>query len=304
MKIYFLSSQPCQLTLNGVFFGITDRFERFAEIDLADRVFAEFKPENALPISFFITEELLQKPPTSCEVYILREGVAVFAQDFPPTDFTLCPIAQERFGQNLVTVFRQGGVQVSIETEFGFFIASLPPSFSVCKLSTHADLFFLEGQNHLAIYTKKGECVFLEQILHFSADEKELNATMPLSDALGRVVECRFLLYENGCERTSFTIRQARAFDGDTAQEKIADELLPFAFFESVLIGADFRALLSDELVNKADALRSFLGSFVAVTLTKEPNTCGLIRKRAERLFEVDYFTVETKNGRIIDVKG
>ena len=127
---------------------------------------------------------------------------------------------------------------------------------------------------------------------------------MPLSDTLGRVAECRFLLYENGCERTSFTLRQTRAFDGDTAQEKIAEELLPFAFFESVLIGADFRALLSDELADKADELRSFLGDFVAVTLAKDAKTCGLVRKKAERLFEVDYFAAETENGKIIDIKG
>ena len=304
MKIYFLSSMPCELTLNGVFFGITDNFERFAEINLSDRVFAKFTPEGKLPIGFFITEELLSAPPLGCEVYIIKEGVAVFARDFPPADFTLRPIAQERFGSCLVSVFQQGNVQLSLETEHGFFVSHLPPSFSVCTLSMHADLCFIEGQNFLAIYTKRGKCVFLEQILDFEVHKNELNATMPLSDALNRVAKCRYLLEENGCERTAFSIHQARAQDGDFSLEKIQNELLPFAFFESVLIGANYAEFLCDSLKEKADGIRAFLGDFVAVTLTKEPHTCGLVRHKAERLFEVAYFTVETNDGKITDITG
>ena len=304
MKIYFLSSQPCELSLNGIFFGITDHFERFAEIDLSDRVFAKFTPQNALPIGFFISDELLTTPPMGCEVYLIKQGIAIYARDFPPADFTLSPITQERFENCLATVFRQGSLQLSLETEFGFFTSTLPPSFSVCKLSMHADLLFVEGQNHLAIYTKQGKCVFLEQILGFEVRENELNATMPLSDSLGRLAECSYLLSEQGCKRTKFSLSQARAIDGEPSPEKIAEELLPFAFFESVLIGANFSALLSDELAEKAEDIRSFLGDFHAVTLTNDPKVCGLVRKKAERLFEVSYFTVEMENGKIIDVKG
>ena len=88
MKIYFLSSRPCALMLGGVYFGMTDSFERFAEIEPKDNVFAEFIPEGALPVGFFITEKLRFSPPQGCEIYILRDGVAVYARDFPPSDFS------------------------------------------------------------------------------------------------------------------------------------------------------------------------------------------------------------------------
>ena len=130
MKIYFLSAIPCALTLNGVYFGLTDRFERFAEIHLADKILAEFIPENAQPIRFFITECLPSAPPQGCEVYLLPDGLAVFARDFPPIPAPLRVIAQERFEKGLITVFSQGGIQVSIENSFGFFTSYLPPSFS------------------------------------------------------------------------------------------------------------------------------------------------------------------------------
>lgn len=304
MKIYFLSSKPCMLSLNGVFFGVTDTFERFTEVNLSDRVFAKFTPEGALPIGFFITEDLLSTPPLGCEVYLLRDGIAIRARDFPPSDYTLRPIAQQRFGDTLVSIFQQGLVQCSFQSPEGFFNSTLPPAFSQCALSTQAGLFFLEGKNHLAVYTKTGDCVLMEEILSFSVEENELNATLPLSDSLGRVADCTWKLDENGCARTQCTLRQARSLNGETAPEKIAEELLPYAFFESVLLGVNPADFLSAELADKAERLVGFLGDFKGVCCTQDPKTYGLIREKAPRLFEVAYYTVTIENGKIADISG
>ncbi len=304
MKIYFLSARTCALSLNGVYFGLTDRFERFAEIDLADHIFAEFLPEGALPIRFFITERLLDTPPAGCEVYLLPDGLAVFARDFSENARALRVIAQERFESGLITVFSQGALQASIETSEGFFVSYLPPSFSVCKLSSHAGLFFLEGENCLAVYTARGECALMEEISDFEITGNVLNATLPLSDSLGRSAKCAWALSESGCERTECTIIQTHTAAGDTDPAKIAEELLPYAFFESLLLGLNYGDFLSDELAGKADELASFLGNFKAVTLTQDPYICGLVYQKAERLFEVRRFTLKTENGKIIDVIG
>ena len=74
MKIYFLSSRPCALTLNDAYFGITDGFERFAEISLKDKLFVRFSPENAQPVSFFLTENIRFDPPTGCDIYLLKDA--------------------------------------------------------------------------------------------------------------------------------------------------------------------------------------------------------------------------------------
>ncbi len=304
MKIYFLSARTCALSLNGVYFGLTDRFERFAEIDLADNVFAEFLPENAQPIRFFINDRLPFVPPAGCEVYLLPDGLAVFARDFIENDRALRVIAQERFDSGLITVFSQGTLQVSLETHEGFFISHLPPAFSVCKLSLHVGLFFIEGENCLAVYTAQGECALLEEVMEFSVTDNTLHATLPLSDSLGRIAKCAWALRESGCERTECTLVQTRTASGETEPDKIAEELLPYAFFESLLLGVNCADLLSDELAGKADVLASFLGDFKAVTLTEDPCVCGLVYQKAERLFEVRRFTVKTENGKIIDVIG
>ena len=302
MKIYFLSSQPCMLSLNNTFYGVTDSFERFAEINLSDRIFANFTPEGAHPIGFFITEEILSTPPNGCEVYLLKDGIALRACDFAPADYTLQAIAQQRFGDTVVSVFRQGHIQITLQSPIGFFNATLPPAFATCTLSQHGDFFFIEGKNHLAVYTREGECALMEEILSFSATDTELNATLPLSDALGRVADCTWTLEKAGCHRKSVTLRQARTHQGDIDEEKVREELLPYTFFERVLLGDNYAELLSDNLQPKAQSVVSFLGDFCAVTLTADPYTCGLIREKAPRLFEVDYFTVKIAAGKIVDI--
>lgn len=298
MKIYFLSSQPCALTLNGVFFGITDSFERSAEICPADKIYAKFSPEGALPIGFFITEALFTTPPDGCEVYLLHDGVAVYAKEFPPTDFTLRPIAQAREGDCLATVFFQGRLQLSVESPLGFFIATLPPSFSACQIVFYGEYILLEGKNTLALFSRTCECLLVEHFTEYSLTKNVLNATMPLSDRLQRQAKCEWELLDGRCQLKSFTLLQP------SQNEEPPTDLLAYAFFESVLIGADFTAFLSDELIPDADSIRAFLGDFTTVTLTNEPTVCGLVRKKKDRLFAVDYFAVEIENNKIIDVKG
>lgn len=295
MKIYFLSSTPCALSFNDAYFGITDRFERFADVCLQDNIFVRFTPENALPIGFFLTENIRFSPPNGCEVYLLPDAIAIYARDFPPNDFSLKIIAQQRFSDMLVTVYQQGALQLSIDSPKGFFSATLPPCFHTCELSMYADLLFLKSQNHLGVYALNANCLLLEEVLDFEIENTTLNATLPLSDSQKRTAKCVWSLSSESCIRTQFTIIQEQPFS-------TPDDLLPYAFFESVLIGANFKAFLSDELALNADKLRAFLGNFEAVTPTQNPNVCGLIKKTAERLYEVVYYTVNIENQKITDV--
>lgn len=312
MKVYFLSSKPCILTLNGAYFGLTDSFERFAELSPKDNIFAQFTPEDGLPIKFFVNENMRFHPPERCEVYLLRDGIAVFARDFPPADMTLKAITQEREGKTLVTVFRQGGVQISIESPDGFFISPLPPSFEECRLQFYENFVLLSSPTQIALFNTKGKRLLLESVKEFSLENGVLTATLPLSDRLNRTAHCAWELSNGNIRQTAFSINQqtriSLPFGGERveeipASENIRDEILPYAFFESVLIGADYENLLCDELKNKAGALKEFLGEYESVVLTEKPNVCGLVRKKAERLFEVDEYFVEIKEGKITDVR-
>ncbi len=302
MKIYFLSSIPCALTLSGVFYGVTDSFERSVELSLSDNVYAQFSPEGYAPLGFFITEELRVSPPQGCAVYLLKEGIAVYAQDFAPLDTCLRPLVQKREGNLLATAFVQGKPQLCVEGENGFFNATLPPSFLPKELFFHCGSVVLVNDTALAVYSIQGKRLLFEKILDYRLTEQGLAATLPLSDRLRRTADCEWEISENECVQTAFTLRQARA-NGENCDEPPPD-LLAYAFLESVLIRADFSPFLSDELLADRENILAFLGEFSAVLLTEQPTVCGLLRKRKENLYFVDYIEVEILSGKIVDICG
>ena len=85
MKIYFLSSRPCALFLDGEFAGKTDLFERFADVSPKDNVFVRFVPEGALPVSFFLTERLRFSPPAAKCTFSATGSPCMPAISRPPT---------------------------------------------------------------------------------------------------------------------------------------------------------------------------------------------------------------------------
>jgi hypothetical protein len=309
MKVYFLSSKPCILTLNGAYFGLTDTFERYAEISPKDNLFAEFTPENGQPIRFFLNENIRLNPPERCEIYLLKDGLAVYAKEFPSTDLTLRVIAQEREEDTLVTVFSQGGVQVSIENKNGFFLSTLPPSFEECALQFYQNFTLISSSTQIALYNQRGKRLLLENATSFSMQNGSLIATLPLSDSLNRTAECSWALEGETAKQTAFTIIQQTkvCLPATEAKESksaiVRDEILPYAFLESALLGLDCSELLSEELKPKASALKEFLGDYESVVLTKNHAVCGLVRKKADRLFEVDEYFVDVEDGKIKDVQ-
>ena len=304
MKTYFLSSIPCALTINGAFFGVTDLFERFADVHLTDNLFICFTPQNAQPISFFLNDTIRFQAPDGVEVYFVKDGVALFAKDFPPQDYTLRPIAQAQNGQLLVTVFQQGNIQISFQTPAHFCTDVLPRAFSQGEIRFVNDTVLLSAPTHLAVYSSSGKRLFLEEITHFDADGDSLSVTMPLSEVLGRSANCVYQIQKDGLTQISFTLTQARTKNGDADITEIQKELFPFAFFETVRCGGDFTAFLHEELLDKADSLRAFLGEFTAVTPTDDIYTCGLVKRIGERIYETVYYRVSVKDNKICDVTG
>ncbi len=296
MKIYFLSSTPCALTLNGVFYGVTDSFERSAELALSDRIYAQFSPEGGAPIGFFITEEITSRPPAGCEVYLVKDGVAIHAYDFPPVDFTLRPLTQKREGDRLATLFFQGKLQLHVESERGYFNATLPPFFAPCNIQFHGNLLLLHGENALGVFTLDCRPLLMEKALSFEVDGELLRATLPLSDSLGRYADCVWRLSKD-CELKEFALREE-------SERALPEGLLAYAFFETVLLKGDYSAFLSDELRADGEKIAAFLGEFTAVLLTENPKECGLVRKKGERLFVVEYYAVDIEKGKITDVRG
>ncbi len=295
MKMYFLSAEPCALFLNELYYGAINAFERFIELSLSDKIYARFCPQNKLAVGLFLDESLLENPPSNVEIYHLQDGVAVYVKEFFPTDFSLQVVCQKQESDVLATVFFQGSLQLSIQSSLGYFNAALPPSFSNCEVFFHEHLCILKSEKTLGVYSLKAEKLLVENVLEYTLEGNTLTAILPLFDRFGRNAKCSWLLLETGTTRTEFTILQQ-------GNEKERENLLPYAFFESVLIGGEYACFLSEELQNSAEKIRAFLGDFLDVIPTDNPLVCGLVKQKKERVFEVVNYTVEIKEGKICDV--
>lgn len=289
MRVIFLAEKTCALSVNGVYLGLADGFERTCELEPKDRVFCELKPSGCAPVSFFFDEEFLMDPPPQIRLYYFEKGVAVFAGSFLRADTSLHVIWQNRFGGTLLTLCMQGKLQLNLENETGFHMIDLPDMLEESEAYMLGNDFLIESTAGFALISREGKIFVLSEgrVL-----EKEfvLKAEVPFRDSIGHTALCT---WENG-RMTECTIR--------TAQEP-TEATFALALFESALIGAECAPFLHETLVEKADALREFLGNYESVVLTQENDKVGLVYRRKERVYDVRYFRVELTDGKISNVK-
>ena len=295
MKIYFLSSTPCVLTINGVFYGKTDTFARCADIPLTDNAYAQFSPDGGTPLGFFITESLPFKPPRGCKVYRLKEGIGIYAVEFPPNDYAFRLIAQQRQENCLATVFTQGAPQLCIDSPQGLFNAYLPPSFAECTLKFYQNLLLLQSPTDVALYDYEGTPLLCERALAVTVEENSLVLTIPLP--YGITARGVWQCFDGVCERREFTP------SSPCFVENPADEGLAHEFFLRALYGGDFATLLHEDVRKDAEQIRAFLGEYIEVFLTDNPAVCGLLRKVKHNLYAADYYAVSIEKGKITDIQ-
>ena len=129
MRVYFLSYMPAILKLNGLYIGMIDGFERHIELDPKDRVFAEIIPdENLQSINFFLDEKFFSSPPPFCDLYSMEGDFLIYIREYSVKNCRIEVLHQTRFCGNLVTLFAQGGLYISIEGG-EYSLEPLPPSF-------------------------------------------------------------------------------------------------------------------------------------------------------------------------------
>lgn len=296
MKIYFLSSIPAALYVGGAYFGRVSQFERFARLSLQDRLPIRFEAEGMFPITFFADEQLPLSPPMNVDIFRLDDGLAVYAHGFTAADTSLCILAQARQAGTLATVSKQGAITLAIESPDGFFNATLPPTFVHCELFFWKTLIVVKSGESLLIFNQKAEKLLDERGFDTHFQEDTLTINLRLSDRYNRTAECTYLLQNETLQKVGHQIRQG--------EDVGSDGLLAYAFFEAVRIGADVTPFLCDELQEKADSVCEFLGGFLEVLPTENPNECLLVYKKAERLFDVRRFRVTVQGEKITDVSG
>lgn len=304
MRIYFLSYTPAVLKLNGLYVGTIDCFERHVEINPCDKILAEIVPgDNLQSVNFFIDEKLLEKPPEFMDVYLTDGDALIYIREYACKDVKLNVIYQTRFYGNLITVFSQGGVYLSSEgTEYS--LSPLPACFSSVsaeiKTIDGRDVLAIFGGNSLLIISDSGKTIFLNPAEQADFGDG-LTVTTVFETCTAAKAICKF----------SYDGEKLELISSKTVETQPPEEnILHFAFFESVLTRGDFAKYLDDGLKQKAGDLKSYLGEFVSVTVPPEKfylthgdvAAAGLVYPKSKNLFEVKYFAVQLNGGKISNI--
>ncbi|MDE7168063.1 MAG: hypothetical protein K2O28_04360 [Clostridia bacterium] len=301
MRIYFLSYKPAILKLNGLYVGGLDLFERHIEMDLADSVLAEIVPgENLQPVNFFINEKLLFDPPPFMDIYLMDGEALIYIREYGNKNIALSVVNQTRFCGNLITVFTQGGVFVSIEGE-EYSLLPLPTRFLNARFEEKTlgglPVLAVWGGNTLLIISDKGKRIFMNEVVEAEFGVR-LEVTVAFETCTAAKAHCAYTYDGEKLELVS----------GKTVETCPPEKnVLHFAFFESVLTCGDYANYLDNELKPKAGVLKNYLGEFVSVTVPTEKfyaehgdiRAAGLVYPKAANLFEVRYFAVDLNGDKI-----
>ncbi len=289
MQVIFLAEKQCALTVNGAYFGMVDGFERRAEVDIGDGLFCELLPAGYSPVRFRLDENFLLDPPPQIELYFVRGGVAVYCRDFIASDPSLTVLWRERLDGTLLTLSRQGRLQLTLENETGLHILPLPEELADCRPSFVENELLLEGEDCFALLSRDGKLLLRSEGKILSRGEV-LKAEIPFFDSMGHTA----VIERKDGRLLSCTIRSRFA---------PTERTFALALYESVLIGADATPFLADNLKEKAGSLREFLGRYTAVVMTDEETLTGLVYERRPRVFDVRYFRVTLENGLISNIR-
>ena len=288
MRVFFLSELPCALHVAGVHLGLVDGFERSVELDQNANLSCQLIPfGDFLPVTFCIDDEFLVNPPPQIRLYYTENGVAIYACGFLRKDQSLRVLWQKRFDSTLLTLAVQGKLQLFFDSGDAKII-DLPSRLGHCSVERLADGFLLRGADAFALISLDGELVFQHEGNVIST-ENGIRAEIPFHDSMGHTAICE---WTQG-KLSSCSIRSAAP---------PTEATFALALFESALIGADTTPFLADNLLDKADCLRDYLGDFCSVVLTDCRNKIGLVYERKERVFDVRYFKVELHEQKICNI--
>ncbi len=310
MRIYFSSAFPSAIKLNGIYFGTVTNDVKSCEFNLDEKPFVEICPLGNFPsCNFVVTEEFLFSPPQGITVTDLNGGFFVYAENTPAKN-EFCVIGQQKFQDLIITVFYENGLKISVETPSDFFADAL----LVNTDSATFERFCLNGKDFVAVLLTETEQtlavyrisdgidrVFFDEIHGFNVNDG-FETIKKYKDIAKHTVTSSWQ-YENGkLTATKVTVSVSENFDLIALPEKI----LPYAFLEEFFVGGDVSAYLDANILNNKDKLKGFFGDFVGIMpppLFRNQDEIGLVYKKTQNTFQVNYFIFTVTDGKIVNLK-
>ncbi len=310
MYFYFSSDYPSALKLNGGYLGVIQNNIKTCELDLHSPTLIEVCPliQGESPITF-VLDDSFNGEIIGASVTDLKGGYLIkFCRTYRGGEF--CVLAQERFNDFGVTVFSDNGLKISIESQSDFFADNV---FYACDCAEIKTLsidgekicaVILRGQkNLLFVYTVGGK---INKVLEKAVDEfsfdNGLATTETFFDMAKHKITCEWTFKNGKLIEKNRTVNCGKQL----SLENLPSKLVPFAFLEELLAGGDILPYLDGGVKENADKLYGFFGEFLGVMpppVFREIEQVGLIYKKTENSYFVEYFTFELLNKKICNIK-
>ena len=308
MYCYFSADYPAAIKINGVYFGRCDGDALGIRID-DNAAFIEVCPLYFGAVKgFLLGEKFLCAPPKFVSITDLKGGYLIrISNQTENKGFKV--VAQENFNGAVITVFFDGTLKASIETaqgfiydSFGFASDSAVIYRSDFSEQTVATVFFKE-KKIAYYYGVSGKPVKLGSAFADSViAENGLTTVYEKKDMAKHKIKTVWGIKEGALAKTESMVTVSEKFDNAA----LPAELIPYGFLEELAVGGDYPYYLSENVKKNADKLKSYLGEYLFVMPPppfRRPNEIGLIYKTGENRYSVDYVTVETENGKIVNLK-
>ena len=268
MFCYLSSATPCAVKVNGEFVGKATVNLSFLDLEQA---FLEFVPlDQALaPVCYFFDK----KQPVSTknmQIIDLYGGFLLAPKFIRQSQGELKIIAKKTFSFTrplYVTCFNQGDGKIFLSHERDVFIENTPFSLTDVRFESCSVL----GKEYLLIICVSGKTV----IYGYEIGEKITPVFKNVCDGYGFDGNLLHLL-ENKNDLLRHVVSTTWEFGGSvkvksctvTAKRvaySLPDALIPYAFFEEVLVSGDVEKFLTPRLKPRASEFKEFLGDFTAI---------------------------------------
>ena len=302
MRIYFLTGQRTALKLNGEYLGTIDGVERFVDVPDGQEILAEVVPAGEeLPYSFFIGQSLFENPPTFLKVYLLEGGVQLQIPCFEKRDRGLNILEQRGLNGLNVTLLELGGRLYLTCDGDSCSLYRLPAYFESCHLTEGSigglPVICACGKNCLCIISAEGKKLYLGQVESYSFGDM-LGLTANFKGCAGYYAERKYSYDGQELKLNKEVVKRRYAVENDIRH---------FAFFEAVLYGGDLSEYLCEDMQGATEAIKEYLGDFAEVTVPRkafydrygEISAVALAYPIKDNLFEIKYFSVEYRDGKI-----
>ncbi|MDY2841883.1 MAG: hypothetical protein SOT08_04350 [Candidatus Borkfalkiaceae bacterium] len=309
MYFYFQTEFRAAVKINGELCGTSDCRHKIRR-EFADAPLVEICPlgGKAHYSAFYPDAEFLSAPPDGTTVTDLNGGYYISLDEMPAqTPFKV--LAQEKFSDAVVTVFSENGLKLSVETPADFYAEQLPFAADGASVRREyvggADVIFISlqgksGQIVLAYSAGKVKKLFSREVELFDVQ----NGFYTLEKRKD-VAKHEIKIFWD-CSAEFREIRREVRHSPKFRPDLVCDKILPYAFIEEFSAGGDYTCYLADGIKKNADKLGGYFGEFIGVCPPppfRDYREIGLLKKRGERRFALEYFSFDMQDGKIVNVR-